>query len=334
MDISMKSPDEDKMILFPNLTERLIEKATSLMKEEDFQAALSLFLQGLELEEENEQMQYGAVVCFFEMGNLTEAKSYCKKLLHGTTDNYYEVLQIYLTILVQQSDYAEAFSFVEALLQEQDVPTPYAQHFKHLMSFCEAQMNGAETTTNTAQSEVFPNLSLYKEEKQLLLLQEIKGMNLAYFEKELNEALIHSSVHPYVKSALLNEIVNQKVQGKWKVQKFAHQNTYDTQDLESLLRHPFIGKVEKRLEDELFHHNPTLYQMVTDVWKRYLFVVFPFIPTEKEDLWACGLHLLLLEIGNVETAKEEVMELYNVNELDLKKIMNHLKEVETYTTVE
>ena len=54
----------------------------------------------------------------------------------------------------------------------------------------------------------------------------------------------------------------------------------------------FIPQVLSVLDDTLGNENPTLYQAVEELWRRHIYVLYPFQPKySNRELWAAALQL-------------------------------------------
>src|SRR5690606_8883706 len=110
---------------FPKLKERLMEKGLEALTNKKFSEALTFLTQAQEFERGNHEIELGIVICLFEMGELEQAKENCLVMLKEDVGDYFHVLQIYVTILIQLGQYDEVKTTIEAVLDEDAVPPEY-----------------------------------------------------------------------------------------------------------------------------------------------------------------------------------------------------------------
>ncbi len=134
---------DDNVILFPGLVAKLVEKGMASLKEKKYYDALTYFKQSTDLEPKHPQARYGLVITNIELRQLEEAKKHCESMLNEGIGDYYDVLQVYVSLLVQLGDYQEVVDLLEVVIAEEKLPPKMAESFFHLLEFSR-QMTGNE----------------------------------------------------------------------------------------------------------------------------------------------------------------------------------------------
>src|SRR5690554_4819339 len=126
---------DDNLILFPGLVTKLVEKGMASLKEKRYYDALNFFQQSTELEPSHDQARYGLVITNIELNRLEEAKEHCESMLREGIGSYYEILQVYVSLLVQLGDYKKVETLLEGVIQEEKLPHQMAESFYQLLDF-------------------------------------------------------------------------------------------------------------------------------------------------------------------------------------------------------
>ncbi|MED4453302.1 tetratricopeptide repeat protein [Metabacillus fastidiosus] len=325
----MKEKKISKVIPFPNLKKRLIDKGMAALKEKNFQEALELFIEAQEIDRENEaEIQFGIALCLMELGQLEEAKKTCKKMLLEDTGDYFTVLQVYLTILIQLHQYKEVQETIEAVLEENQLPAQNAEQFYKLLEFSR-KMN--ETGEVDLDDTVESNIDFGSEHDQMLFIQSLKNQNVIKYIQQLKMILEDPNTNPIIKTLALQLLMDSEIEKEVTVHKFG--KTLDVKP--SALFDPnelaFTKKVINILDDTLGNENPVLFETVKELWLRHLYVLFPFTPEPAEEkLWAAALHLVGYEMHGITLEREEMEAMYGVSLEQIEHLcvnIYHLEEI-------
>lgn len=108
----------NKIILFPGLEKRLLEKGLESFQQKRYQESILFFEEAMEMEPENTDVHIGLVLAYYEAGELEKAKELANKMLQTGIGDYIQVMDLYLMILVQLHQYSEIAAMIEVLLEE------------------------------------------------------------------------------------------------------------------------------------------------------------------------------------------------------------------------
>ncbi|MGO4888607.1 tetratricopeptide repeat protein [Anaerobacillus sp. MEB173] len=340
MDDNKKNREDEKIVLFPGLVSRLVEKGMGFLKEKNYSDALSSFTQAVEIEPEHPQGRFGIVLSLIELGQLREAKVHCEKMLKEDIGEYYDVLQVYISLLVQLSEYGEVVTIIEALLAEDKVPTKLAESFYQLLHFSR-QMVEAEHDIDhdivhkSIDSEADLNKLLTSLNKsgspyeQWTAIQQLSRINHKEVIVGFKQFLIEEKNDPVLKSIILQILKDLDVDEVIDVHKFGKTFSIHITSLEDVFHEKFGKLVLARLANELEHENPTLYAVTTQLWWHYLFALYPLTPEPLDQhLWAAGLYKVGHECNGIEVDDSEVANLYDVDEEQMVISAKHMLSLE------
>lgn len=290
--------NKNNIIRFPNLTGRLLEKGMDSLKNRQYDESLSCFEQLLHSDPMHAQGNLGLVLSLVELGRLQEAKTRCDRMLKEGIGEYYDVLQIYLSILVQLSEYITVVSVIEAVLEEQKIPADKAETFYQLLQFSrkvieqegvpEVKINPEETV-----SRENPDFRILKDmlqseraDSQWMAVQQLKKLGPELTVPLFESFLLDESKHSAVKSLILQYLKENEIYKIVKLEKYGQVKEVSIQELKDWNEHPFYKEVKALIQDELEQENPSLLDIALAVWKDYTLALYPFVPQpENKLLW-------------------------------------------------
>ncbi|MCT8137479.1 tetratricopeptide repeat protein [Anaerobacillus sp. CMMVII] len=126
---------QEKVVLFPGVVDKLVGKGMEALKEKQFSAALSFFEQALAIEPDHPQGRFGVALSLIEQSRLEEAKEVTEKMLKEDIGNYYDILQVHISLLVQLGYYDEVVAMLEGIMAEEKLPANLAESLYHLLHF-------------------------------------------------------------------------------------------------------------------------------------------------------------------------------------------------------
>ncbi|MDQ0256476.1 tetratricopeptide (TPR) repeat protein [Evansella vedderi] len=331
---------EDNIILFPGLVTRLVEKGMASLKEKKYYDALRYFQQSTEMEPTHPQARYGLVITNIELNRLDEAKRHCESMLREGIGQYYEVLQVYVSLLVQLGDYEQVEMLLETVISEEKLPPKMAESFYQLLEFSRQMTspNGkAELEDFTednfegiGNTEEWINLlEQGKPDQQWGAIQKISQMKKEDVLNTCRTFMKGENNNPVLKSYLLQMLKEMNVEDTIEVHKFGKSFNVNIGNLEDVFHEQFGTSVLTKLDAELGQESPSLFEIVQQVWWHYLFALYPKSPTPSDKtVWAAALHSLGFTLMGVEQDLNEVTSRYGVDKEEVIKAVEHMKSIE------
>lgn len=336
-----ESNNTNNIILFPGLSKRLLDKGKALLESKQYKDALTIFEQLQEVNSTTQEAEIGIVVCLLELGRFQEARKKCKRLLETDVGDYYDILQIYLTILVQLNEYQELIDIVEAVLQENKVPAKIGEHLFQLLEFGRKMKEGAfEETIDIIESPRppdpypidFSGIHNMRFEEQVLLMDQLKNAEIEKYMKQIEALLVDDSAHPMIKTMLVQLLIERQLDHTFFISKFGKEKRFIPVDLPEVFEDKIVIQVENALEDNLGQENPALFDVVRQLWHQQLYILYPFLPEPYDpSLWAAALHKTGYTYHGISVSTEEVCVLYEVSLDKLEYVYKKVLEIEQYT---
>lgn len=335
--MSMERKRADKVVLFPGLVDKLVNKGMDNLKEKNLSEALSYFQQSLEIEPDHPQGRFGVALCFVELGRLEEAREQTEQMLKEDIGNYYDILQVHISLLVQLGKYREVVTMLEGLIAEEKLPIQQAESIYHLLHFSRQMVEVADSGVVESYNEPDSNVDelielLYSStpEKQRVAIQMLGKIHNETTIHAFKQFLKDEKQDPVLKSFILQMLKENKVEGRLEVHKFGKNVTVSITELEDVFHEKFGETTLQLLAQDLENDNPTLLQSITQVWWHFLFAVYPISPQPvNPSLWAAALYKVGGEISGMDFDETEIANRYDQKVETVRSCAKQILTIET-----
>ncbi len=330
-----------RVIQFPKLKERLLDKGMDAIRNKNYKHALDLLSQAKEIDSVNDEIEFGIVMCLFEMGRLEEAKQSCKRMLLEDVGDYFHVLQFYLTILIQLGEYTEVKTTLEAVFQEDQVPPQHAENLYQLLEFSRryTSSNIEEIPEDNYEPEnkfeQIHRILLEQSDKneQIKLLHTLKDSNISKYLDIIQQYLIDPTKDVVIKTMIMQLLFDHSIDKEITVVKLGEEGTVIPSKLTDIIDNEHAQQVLKDLEELLANDNPSLFEVCKEIWFRYLYVTYPFLPKAySSKTWSAALYLYGSELHGMEI---DIVGFMNGDDIEyVNHALETLKEIEKISFLE
>ncbi|MFD2681476.1 tetratricopeptide repeat protein [Bacillus seohaeanensis] len=317
-----------KIVYFPRLKERLLEKGVQALEEGKYGESTELLSQAYQLEPHNPDVSTALVLSLYENKNYHEAKDICKEMLLEGIGDYFEVIDMYLMILIQLNEHQEVVHTIHALFDEREVPFEKEEHFEKLLSFSEKVIKGKEEPLKVTESENGLSILTGKSlEEQTLILAQLVNQNIRPYVKELLSFLQDNTAHHFLQTMILNVLREHGLSEKVTVAKGEKQTEVIPSKLHDVFETAFFINTSKWLEEFLSHQSPTLYEQAMEIFKRHSFLLYPFeIDSDYKRIGVAYAYYVasLYEDRQVQQELDGLVD----NQKDLHTVLEKIEELE------
>jgi tetratricopeptide (TPR) repeat protein len=217
---------KDNIIFLPGLEKRLTDKGLESLQNKRYQEAITLLEEAREHDPENSDILIGLVLGYFEAGAYQKAKVLANDMLLKGIGDYFHLVDLYLTILIQLHEYQEIVSTIEALFDEKEIPPERHDHFLTILQFSRRMADNdiEEEQIEALQESKLPkelNLTALKNiNEQMLVISSLAEKNIRPYIEEIKEYLTLEPGHPFLKTMLLTLLKEQEYDKEIMVEKF------------------------------------------------------------------------------------------------------------------
>ncbi|PFE03762.1 hypothetical protein COE15_17220 [Bacillus cereus] len=305
---------ENTVVLFPQLSERYIDQGFMALRERKFEDALRCFEILRQYNGETEQTELASVICLLELKRMEDSKERCEKLLETGTVLFGDILETYVTILVQTNDYVGVIETVEEVLQKKELTVEQREKLAQLAQFAESMLNGDETTLIESDfdlEEFSENLFVESFGQQLQVINALSIKNLEKALPALQKFLIDSTRHPYLKTSIIYKMVEKRIEEEIEVEKFGEKIMV----IPAHLGHndECSKRVIHILSNRLENDHPDIFEAIITYWREMQTSIFPFpLLMDKHEVWAAVLERIGRKRFGLIIDEEALMAAYNI----------------------
>ncbi|SFB16630.1 MULTISPECIES: lipopolysaccharide assembly protein LapB [unclassified Bacillus (in: firmicutes)] len=329
---------DDNLIIFPDLEKRLTEKGLESLQKKNFNEAVGYFEDAKEMDPENADTLIGLVLAYFEAGKLQDARSLAKDMLYKGIGDYFQMVDLYVMILIQLHEYEEVVHTVGALLEEKEIPPEKAEHFRTILQFSKKMVDNKtfddqddyrdklETETKL---DSF-NLFAYQDPKeQMLLVAKLSTQNIRPYVEEIKSYLASESGHPFLKTMLLNVLKEQEYDREVEVTKLGVKQVVLPTEMSDIQGQEKQIELTSKLGEFLEHDDPVLFENIKSLVERHFFLMYPFDMNPSDSgAWAAAYHFTANEYHGMDTDAEQLVTQYGTSEADFLKAKEQIQLIE------
>lgn len=323
---------KDNVIFFPGVEQRLADKGLDSLKNKKFTEAIRFLEEAKEHDPENDNVLIGLVLAYYEAGSYQKAKDLAKELLLKGIGDYFQLVDLYLTVLIQLHEYEEIIATIEVLLDEKEVPPEKHDHFLTLLQFSRKMAENhppAKEIESEEETRQLNLLALSNLNEAMLLVSNLADKNIRPYVPEIAAYLKAESGHPFLKTILLTLLKEQEINQELLIHKFAKETTVNPVLLPEVRMQPRMLDVKALLVNKLESSDPVLLENIIGMVDRTFFMSYPIdVEPEFPAAWAAGFHFLGLEYLGFTPTLNKLAEDYDVSPEEIDLAINKIVEIE------
>ena len=302
-----------------------------LIQEGEYQQAL------LELTDMNdEKTRYLRLVCLIGLGEYQQAKQEGIIAKAPAQDTYYDVVSMYVTALKELGDFEDAINILIEELSMPYIPYEYEMLFNTaydqvLLEKQEANYE-VESKNQIFSVEEIEQILKNKECNEDLLymaLDQLQQLNIRLIIPTIREYLRDPNRHFFVKSLLMEILIDQQVDDDFEIEKFGVIYDFNPVYMPLVLQQLHYEGILKQLQNGLEDDNPSLLEQCIDYLEYVLYAIYPKEIYEDEyNLKAAAIHYYIATLQSIEVDFEDLEIIYNCSYEEIEQEILALKSLE------
>ncbi|MBV7506019.1 tetratricopeptide repeat protein [Bacillus sp. sid0103] len=325
----------DNIVFFPGLEKRLTDKGLENLEKKKFKEAITFLEEAREYDPDNDEILIGLVLAYFEASSFLKAKELAKEMLHKGIGDYLQMVDLYLTVLIQLHEYQEIVSTVEALLDEKEIPPDKYDHFITILQFSRRMAENRQLQRDEIEPEETPplqELNLFANEnlnEQLLLVSSLAEKNIRPYLAEIADYLEAEAGHPFLKTILLTLLKEQEIDSELSIKKFGMEMKVIPTQLPEVREAPRMKEVKAQVESRLESNNPGLFENTSGMVERNFFMSYPFeLEPQSTHAWAAAFHHLAQDYLGMNTRIDLLSSEYGASVTEIEEAMAKIEQIE------
>jgi tetratricopeptide (TPR) repeat protein len=308
---------KNNIVLFPDIDKRLMEKGLEFLEQKKFLEAIEFLTEAKKYNPDHEEIYIGLVLSYFESGNLHEAKKLAKEMLQTGVGDYFQIVDMYIMILVQQHQYQEIISVIEALLEEKEVPGDKLEHFLRMLQFSKNMAEKSPMEPESYYGEQHDHdleldlFAIVDPSEQVHMAGRLANSNVRNYIDEVSEYLGWDSGDPFFKTMLLNVLKEQDIDKEIMVKKFGRSQHVIPNQLFDVHSHPDFLAISDYVASVLENEDPVLLESIQKLMERYFFLFYPFkTEVQERETWAAAFHFVASQYFGQEETLDQIAKFY------------------------
>jgi len=320
---------ENNIIPFPKLMETLTEKGMTALENQNYPDALQHFNQLLDINPKHPQANLGKVICLIQQNRFQDAAEICEFMLDEQMANMQEVIQVYVSILIQLEQYKKAADLLKTTLNEEKLPKTVRNYYEQMLQFCNQMLNTKnESISQNELEHLVKLLNGHSFEKQMLAVKKLANHPNEKVLEQLNRYLKDDANDPIVKTVIVQELAKEKVNAALEIQKFSRRMIINPTFIQPLDNDPLIEKISNQLSEVIESKNPTLYEFSIQMLSNLVLALFPFpLPEYTPQTIAAAIHIKSERTAGFPHSIESISSMYNTDKEDVKTCLNELENI-------
>ncbi|RCW66368.1 DUF3196 family protein [Saliterribacillus persicus] len=277
----MKDKNEN-IIMFPKWQNDLEKEAKQALEDKAFTRAYKALQQLYNNGNNSYEVMTGLLICMMELDLQLEAEALCESLIETKDSHTAGYIHIYATLLFQSSQYPEVIEFIEDSLSVNNLDADTLKQLEEIYQLSRELQNQKDQEILKEYEGKLHTALLSQNSKEQWSI--IMSMNELSWKKDipiLREMLEMPSIHPVIKSAILDYYITIEFNEKLTVTKFDRAITFTPSSHNKLITEEFYKDILDYLED-METNEPSSFQLIDSILHMYAYVFVPFLPSEEE----------------------------------------------------
>ncbi|WP_191689558.1 tetratricopeptide repeat protein [Sporosarcina gallistercoris] len=272
------------MIVFPGTVERLLDQAEDAMQAEEFEEAVRISEQLLEIAPNLSELPGILAVAYYETKAFEQAKTYAAQWLQSDMSEYFEAMELYLAICMQLQDYVEVEDTIGALLDEGVIPSELKQKFIYLR-----ELNGRLLSRFTDDFSMQPKETVSFESflqmdgfQQQQMLAQLENNGAENSQSLLAEIAVHDELPPVLRTVALVLLRNTGYENPLVIRKFGRGLSVIPSELPLPGEDAVSKEIFALLQDSL-DKDPSRLSLIEEAVRKFALVSYPLdwgVPAE------------------------------------------------------
>ncbi|MCZ8542043.1 hypothetical protein [Psychrobacillus psychrodurans] len=317
---------DENVIIFPGMVENYIENGLKFAEENNFVQAVACLDEANKYKELSDMVQSVYILSLLETGRAKDAKKICETLYEKKSPFFEQVIELYLTILLDLKEYKQLNEVLNGLMKDSTYTFQQKKNFKQLKELSIKLLTDTTYSTDEDMQTNFDTdlfeLSNFKTlpyGRQEQLLQEAFQTDIKDITREIITIIESSDIIPTIKSLALLLLGAAGVNNEVTVEKFGFKETViPTAPPERTA----VDRVEpiKRFIENALEKDPTKLQMTLEMVHRHAYTLFPFdwVGYTNEKVANRYIEYVDVLFGNSELQSDEFFKLLIVLEESLE----------------
>jgi len=301
-----------------------------LLEKGDYEAVLKIIG-----DNKDEKSLYQKIICLQGLGRNKEALEVAKEAIVKSSKLYYDILSLEIALLVDLEEDEEALAILDQELSMPYIPSEYEEVYtstyevlKKKQRALKHQVSPYDQLTN----EELKKLLSPEQGKEIIMLaiQQLDNRNVRHFMSEVS-AFLESSVPNYIKTALLEVLIDQGIDVSLKVKHDDLTIEVNPKDLTKPMEQPGLEKVLLLIDKYNVDKDVTIASYYNDLVIYYFASVYPIeVQIDEYEYIAAAAYYVAYSNLHDDYSLDDFASKYDLN---VRVLDGYYLEIEKLTTL-
>lgn len=271
-----------EIVLFPKWREKLREKGLEAVRHQQYEEAIESLEPLFHYREADDEVITGLLISWVGTGEYVQAEEVCLNRMKVSESAYFQYLHIYITILFHEGKYRELMTLVEEVLEQEDLPGEVRTQLWQMYNVSKDIEDSHQKEEQEYLMEEWQEaINGQQIEKQYSILMKLKSFDPAPLMETFRGYLTDEETHPVIKTAIILWFQSHGVEESTSIHKFGKTISIVPVEIGSPSTHYIVKHLELRLT-HIEQEHPIMYDIIVTMLHRYIYIRYPFLPTENE----------------------------------------------------
>ncbi|MDF2066179.1 DUF3196 family protein [Bacillus sp. Cr_A10] len=274
--------NNENIIFFPGMIDKLIEDGLAFAEENNYMKATECFDEAKKYVELDDMILSIYILALLETRRQQEAKEICEDLMKKRSPMFEQIVELYLTILLDLKEYGEVDKVLNRLLVDKRFPNDRKQNFLQLKELSGKLAKEQESLLDTDQSftpdnekfniNEFTKLSVEEQER---LLQESFFRDVTDVIPSIRDIAENSSIYPAIRSLALLVLGAIGETTEVEIEKFGYKAKVNPVNPPTPNAVDRIESINQQVH-EFLEKDPSKFEMTIGLVHSHAYALFPF----------------------------------------------------------
>lgn len=284
----------------------------------------------------DENTRYLRLVCLVGLGEYQQAKQEGIFAKANAKETYYDVVSMYVTTLKELGHYDEA---IDILIEELSMPyIPYEYEMLFNTAYDQVLLEKQEANWEVeSKNQIFSIEEIEQilknkdcnEDLLYMALDQLQQLNIRLIIPTIHDYLSNPQRHYFVKSLLMEIMIEQQVDEDFEVEKFGNIYQFNPSYMPLVLEQNQYAGILQNLQKGLEDDNPSLFQQCVEYLEYYLYSIYPQdIYEEEYGVIAATIHYYVATLQSIDIDFDDLETIYYCQRDEIEQEILALKQIE------
>lgn len=316
---------DKKIIMFPKLETKIIENGLEFFRNKQYEDAIDLFEEGLELGINATLFKSALVISYIETNQLEKGKQLILELLQEDERNYVTNLNLAVMILFQLNEHNQIIALLDEAFDNELIPKDNMSHFEEVYQL-------SKTIKQKKVEKKYFQLNLFNYETiedQLLIVKDLLTEQLNPYKEEISNYLKDEEGQNFFKTLLVQMLQDKNDTTEYTITKLDEQIQFIPKELNGQIVQKTKTQLVNLLIKKYENDNPTYLNQLLEFIERFYFLIYPFDLTNySNETMMAGIEYKFKSFIQPVVDVKFLLEEYGVKDSDFIQFVEKYKEIE------